>query len=70
MNCSQAAASQAAFSRFHDAVNAGDPEVIAVRCTEIFIARSAGGQAAEIGGVSDVYAQLRQLGMIQEGNGK
>lgn len=35
-----------------------------VRYNEIFIARFAGGRIAEIWGVVDVYAQLRQLGMI------
>ncbi len=35
-----------------------------VRYNEIFILRFAGGRIAEVWGVVDVYAQLRQLGMI------
>ncbi len=70
MNSSQAAANKAAFSRFRDAASAGDPKVVEQAIDEISIARFAGGQVAEIWGVADVCAQLRQLGTIQEGNGK
>ncbi|MET7338913.1 ester cyclase [Nonomuraea sp. NPDC005650] len=36
-----------------------------VTYNEIFIARFADGQVIEVWGVVDVYAQLRQLGLIQ-----
>jgi predicted ester cyclase len=38
-----------------------------VAYNEIFIARFAGGRIAEIWGVADVFAQLRQLGLIPVG---
>jgi hypothetical protein len=40
-----------------------------VTYNEIFIARFAGGRIAEIWGVVDVYAQLRQLGLVAEATG-
>ncbi|GAA3629179.1 ester cyclase [Lentzea roselyniae] len=36
-----------------------------VRYSEIFILRFSGGRIAEIWGVVDVFAQLRQLGLVQ-----
>jgi len=41
-----------------------------VTYNEIFIARFAGGRIAEIWGVVDVYAQLRQLGLVEEMTGE
>ena len=45
---------------FHAPVPTGKP----VRYNEIFTLRFADGRIAEVWGVVDVYAQLRQLGMI------
>ena len=54
-------ANKVTFSRFHDAVNTGDAEVISKTIDEVVFA---GGRIAEIWGVVDVLSQMKQLGMI------
>ena len=67
MSTAEVAANKAAFQRFHDAANTGDIAVISKTIDELVEPDAVVRTPLPIGangGVVDVYAQMKQIGVI------